>query len=345
VSLSKRARRYAHVVPAVVLASTGAVTLIGAGTAGAEPVSVEFEFTGASEDFVVPAGVCSLTVDAYGAQGGGGAGFEGEDDTGVGGEGGRATATIPVTPGETLIVTVGEEGHDGVDVASDALDASRVDAHVGDDQVTASGLPATGAGGFNGGGDGGGASIVDFIDGGGGGGGASDVRQGGAGLEHRVVVAGGGGGGGGDVGDDPEPGASNGGDGGGETGTDGNESSGDTPPGLGGTQTAGGAAPTGFDPTSVSGELGQGGGGGIGSDEEDAGGGGGGGYYGGGGGAGALFDEGGTNNGAGGGGGSGFGPTGTVFETGNQFGDGLVILTYDPAVQTCPIVVEPRFTG
>jgi hypothetical protein len=52
-----------------------------------------------------------------------------------------------------------------------------------------------------------------------------------------------------------------------------------------------------------------------------------------------------------GGGGSGFGPPGVVFETGVRSGDGLVTITYDPAVNTCgavpaqAVTAAPRFTG
>ena len=37
-------------------------------------------------------------------------------------------------------------------------------------------------------------------------------------------------------------------------------------------------------------------------------------------------------DGVGGGGGSGFGPAGVAFETGVRTGDGLVTITYDPAI-------------
>jgi hypothetical protein len=53
-----------------------------------------------SAAFTVPAGITSLTVDAYGAQGGGA----------LGGPGGRTTFTITVIPGETLTVDVGGQG-------------------------------------------------------------------------------------------------------------------------------------------------------------------------------------------------------------------------------------------
>src|SRR5262249_10468706 len=53
---------------------------------------------------MVPPGVTQMTFDLYGAQGGGGIAFS------SGGLGGRATATIAVTPGTMLLLTVGRAG-------------------------------------------------------------------------------------------------------------------------------------------------------------------------------------------------------------------------------------------
>ena len=109
-----------------------------------------FNYTGDAQTWTVPAGVTSATFDLYGARGGG---FVG-DSLLAPGLGGEATATIAVTPGDSIEVNVGGQG----------------------------GSPA---GGFNGGGAGG--SIA-------GGGGASDIRIGGTALADRELVAGGGGG-------------------------------------------------------------------------------------------------------------------------------------------------------
>jgi cysteine-rich repeat protein len=117
-------------------------------TCRSHPQTLVFGFTGDAQVFTVPTGVSAVTITAYGASGG--ALFE------TGGFGGATTATVPVTPGEGLIVLVGGTSFDTT-------------------------------GGFNGGGPSGGPNGV-------GGGGASDVRQGGSGLSNRIVVAGGGGG-------------------------------------------------------------------------------------------------------------------------------------------------------
>ncbi len=69
---------------------------------GTTTVTCTFAFTGLLGDsFTVPAGVTQITIDAFGAQGG-----LSQDGT-AGGQGGEATATITVTPGEVLQVNVG----------------------------------------------------------------------------------------------------------------------------------------------------------------------------------------------------------------------------------------------
>ncbi len=113
-----------------------------------------FSYTGGTQSFTVPIGVTSITVDAYGAQGGSG-----------GGLGGRVQATLVVTPGQALQVRVGGQG------GNSALGV-----------VT---------GGYNGGGSSGSCGPQYC---GSGGGGASDVRTGAFALADRLVVAGGGGG-------------------------------------------------------------------------------------------------------------------------------------------------------
>jgi hypothetical protein len=316
--------------------------LLTAAPAPAAPTTETFEFTGEAQEFVVPANVCQVTIDTHGAQGGDG---EGQEGNALGALGGRATAAVEVTPGETLLVFVGGQGEPPV-VTPEAADVA--DLPDGPGASVRFGVDMGGAGGFNGGGEGAGPGHDTP---GGGGGGASDVRQGGGDLSNRVVVAGGGGGGGGA--DDGDPGSGNGGAGGGETGGDGSPGTGDdtpTPGGEGGTQTEGGAGGALGAASGEIGSLGQGGAGGESTDgPNDGGGGGGGGLFGGGGGAG---DDNETDDAGGGGGGSGFGPADVEFETGVREGDGVVTITFDPDAGGCPVeqqvtavVAEPRFTG
>lgn len=63
-----------------------------------------------SSTYVVPAGVTSVTVKAWGAGGGGGAGSGSSGKGGAGGGGGYAKSVISVTPAESLTVEVGTGG-------------------------------------------------------------------------------------------------------------------------------------------------------------------------------------------------------------------------------------------
>jgi hypothetical protein len=279
-----------------VVSTAAALAVLPAAPAEAVEVTVPFGTVG-THTFVVPADVTEITVDAYGAQGGD------SEHVALGGLGGRATAPIVVTPGETLTVVVGGAG-----------------------SITPNPSPAPAAGGFNGGGDAGGQGV-------GSGGGASDVRQGGASVAHRVVVAGGGGGGA----FFNNVVATNGGAGGGTNGGTGVTSTAPGGGGGGGTQSGGGGGGAGTSGNAV-GEAGdtdgagEGGDGGTQPDGTSAGnfggGGGGGGLYGGGGGG-----RGTAGIGGGGGGGSGFTPDGSGMTNGVRAGDGYVTLTYDVELQ------------
>ncbi len=64
-----------------------------------------FTYTGATQTFAVPAGVTSLALRVWGAAGGAGNGA-----SVVGGAGGYATGSLPVMPGQTLTIVVGQGG-------------------------------------------------------------------------------------------------------------------------------------------------------------------------------------------------------------------------------------------
>jgi hypothetical protein len=69
----------------------------------------EYRCTGADQTFVVPAGVTEIYVKLWGAGGAGGvSGGWGQGSTGGGG--GCSVGVIPTTPGETLILVVGQGG-------------------------------------------------------------------------------------------------------------------------------------------------------------------------------------------------------------------------------------------
>jgi Glycine rich protein/Secretion system C-terminal sorting domain/Ig-like domain CHU_C associated len=125
-------------------------------SAGSGTITQTFSFTGAVQFFVVPAGVDSVTIETWGAQGNSNA-------FGVlGGQGGYATGKLDVNAGDTLWIYVGGGG------------------------------TTTTVGGYNGGGTGG--NVGNPTSFGGGGGGASDVRYLTTGLGARVIVGAGGGG-------------------------------------------------------------------------------------------------------------------------------------------------------
>ena len=303
--------------------SFGWLTLVGSAAAAlpsgcseaASTVTCSFSFTGAAQSFTVPSGVNSITVSAFGAQGGG-----------SGGLGGEAAAVFAVSPGAALEMLVGGQGG------------------------SSTGAQAGGGGGFNGGGgagDGGfGSNGGASGQGGSGGGGASDVRTGpcasslSCGVADRALVGGGGGGasgssaggGGGSPSGDTGTSGAGGGGGGGSQSTGGSGGAGASVPVIScaaGNGTAGGVA------TQDSGGPGGAGGGGTAMGFALAGGpgagGGGGGYWGGGGGGGGcpLVGAG------GGGGGSSFGPADATFTNATQSGNGVVSISYT-AVQTSP---------
>ncbi|MDB4401271.1 DUF5011 domain-containing protein, partial [Akkermansiaceae bacterium] len=133
------------------------VLAIGARADGPDHDVYHYHYTGGVQTFTVPAGITSISVDAYGASGTTGAGQAGK--------GGRVQTNLTVTPGDTLNIYVG---------GSRVYQGSVVS-----------------QGGWNGGGNGPGSNYggVGFP-----GGGATDIRIGGTALSNRVIVAGGGGG-------------------------------------------------------------------------------------------------------------------------------------------------------
>ena len=85
----------------------------------------QFDFTGEPEQFIVPAGVTLITVDAYGARGGDGWNVDnGGSVKGFGGLGGSVQATLAVTAGETLYLDVGGAGADAGEDTTTELGAA-----------------------------------------------------------------------------------------------------------------------------------------------------------------------------------------------------------------------------
>jgi uncharacterized repeat protein (TIGR01451 family) len=235
--------------------------------------SCTYAYTGAEQDFTVPAGVTAVTITAVGAPGGG------SSDGAAGGNGAVVKATVPLPDGTTtLYAEVGAPGHGG--------------------GSTTGGF--NGGGGSGDGGTGGGASDVRTTS-------ISQVpdSQLATAGDTRLVVAGGGGGAGlafgcgmagGAAGDSAVTGAGNGGAGTnlcGSSARQGGNGGWGSPAGTGGASAL-------FPGTRGDGSLGQGGSTPTNNDPFNVGGGGGGGYYGGGAGG-----DGASNQGGGGGGGAG----------------------------------------
>lgn len=152
------------------------------------PGSQAFDFTGASETYTVPCGVDTISIDAYGAQGGA--------SSGAGGLGGRAYGDLVVSLGDTLEIFVGGEagtfngggagGSDGAGVGGGASDVRFGGVAPGDRIVVAGG-----------GGGGGALGCVDpHVGGDGGGGGGlaggngADSPNGGGGFGGTLGVGG-----------------------------------------------------------------------------------------------------------------------------------------------------------
>ncbi len=213
--------------------------------------AVDFQYTGSLQTYTVPAGVDSVFMQVWGAQGGQ---TTYSSYLWYGGKGGYSEGKMHVTPGTTLYVRVGGAGGNG---------------------TTGTG---TAAGGYNGGGSSGTTTNSTYFYGGAGGGG-TDICVGTNSNYARAIVAGGGGGA---AYGPTTTNTINGGAGGGVSGQGGiPNTSYATRVGAGGTAVSGGAAGTYTAGNGTAGTFGQGGTGGNG----DAGGaGGGGGWYGGGGG-------------------------------------------------------------
>ena len=140
--------------------------------------------TAGSSSWIVPTGVTSVTVKAWGAGGGGGNAYAGVG--GSGGGGGFAQGTITVTPGETLTVYVGGGGGAGGATANGGGGGgySGVYRNSNSSYLIQAGAGGGGAGGNEyysgtaggaGGGSSGGAGTQDYGGGGGGGGGTSST--------------------------------------------------------------------------------------------------------------------------------------------------------------------------
>ena len=184
-SMSRISRRTGLLAAALSLAlPVGLVAgaLSGASVASAaETPSQTFTFSDATQYFTVPVGVYNINLVASGGAGGGG------DQTA--GKGATITESVPVNPGDTLVVEVGGAGAPGGT----------------NNTVSGGGAGGLSSGDAMNGGAGGGVNFLVDGDSGGGGGGGTQVVD--ATTNTILVVAGGGGGGGGNGSSGGVPGA------------------------------------------------------------------------------------------------------------------------------------------
>ena len=285
-------------------------------------------FTGGEQNYTVPCGVTTLTIDAFGAKGANGTSGANNSTGGIGGFGGHVQGVLTTTSFQVISVFVGGQASGGL-------------------------------GGFNGGAIGGGSGQTIT---GGGGGGATDIRLGGNAVSNRILVAGGGGGGGAMGCQSPNANGGNGGAGGGGNGSNGtNATEGSLSAGGGSGATGVNGGTFGVGCNGFYGSVGGNAIGEIGGNGGNApncccftffsipgGGGGGGGYLGGGGGGGGTAGD--VNcqidaKGAGGGGAGGTNFISTDFSNpvivnGVNNGNGYVVFSYEN-----PIPSTPETTG
>ena len=76
-------------------------------TCAVQGLTATFNYTGGVQTWTVPAGACTITIDAYGAQGGDNPGWSG-------GLGARMKGDFTVTPGQVLTIIVGAKGQNGI---------------------------------------------------------------------------------------------------------------------------------------------------------------------------------------------------------------------------------------
>ncbi len=185
-------------------------------------LSAQSQVFNSNGNFTVPAGVTSITVEAWG---GGGGGANGSGERGGGGGGAYARSTIAVSPGQMYSVVIGLGGSTGSNGGNSTFGTNLV--------VAEGGRSGAGPNGGDGGDDGNSTGDVTFSGGDGGDGRNNGGGGGGGGSAFTNANGQNGEDGGGSSGGDGGNGTGNGGDGGDEDGTP-NAETGNAPGGGGG---------------------------------------------------------------------------------------------------------------
>jgi hypothetical protein len=145
----------------------------------------------ATNTFTVPAGVTQITVEAYGPGGGGGYGGNSNKYGGGGGGGGAYTinTTVPVTPGNSYTITIGNAGSGGTSVTQNGGNATATTATF-DSSVTVTANGGYGGLSYTNGKTGGGGGTGGTYAGGSGGTGTNSGSGGGGGSAGTTSIGG-----------------------------------------------------------------------------------------------------------------------------------------------------------
>lgn len=100
------------------------------------PKTVEFNYTGGNQQWIVPAGITQVFIDVFAAQGGNSAGGA------IGGLGGKVRAILPVTPGETLLLMVGGQPTSRTAVYGNGGNAGANTSNVNNENMAGGGMSA-----------------------------------------------------------------------------------------------------------------------------------------------------------------------------------------------------------
>jgi hypothetical protein len=122
-----------------------ALLCTGAWNAGAQ-TTVTFNYTGSLQTFTVPSCVSSVTIEAYGAQGGNAS----YNNTPPGGLGAYIKGTFSVSPGQVLNILVGQKGQNGTGGCGDLNGGGGGGSFVWDPTNTTNPLIVAGGGGGSG---------------------------------------------------------------------------------------------------------------------------------------------------------------------------------------------------
>ena len=151
--------------------------------------SKSFSYTGSVQTYAIPAGVTSIHVQCWGADGGSGGYFSYSGASSPGGTGGYAEGDVAVSSGQTVYIYVGGRGYNWYQGGNTGNNGVFVGIGRPSSSSIANGGESGGGVGF---GQGGRATKYGMA----GGGAASHIRLNGIGTNDRQIIAGGGGGGG-----------------------------------------------------------------------------------------------------------------------------------------------------